>query len=154
MQHNPCPLCGNLVCQHTGITEAGKRMANIVNNVRTSHDWDDVKNGWMAFKLEDGSCDGTIYDNKNDAVWYLRNKADKYFYLSLRQCMHGMTENEATRVLAMTRVQSDRGRYHPVPDDMRDPINPITMEDFRREAEIVVTQGVPWMVPGMEKRFG
>jgi hypothetical protein len=130
------------------IQEAGQRMSDTVNNVRMSADWDDIKNGWMAFKLEDGTSDGTIYDNKNDAVWYLRNKASKYFYLTLRNCMHGMSPREATQVLAMTRVQAERGRYNPVPDDMREPINPITTEDVM--ADLVSTKlGVPWISPSL-----
>jgi hypothetical protein len=148
-----CPLCGNLVCRHMPLSDAGRRMAEIVNNVRTAADWDDVKSGWMAFKLEDGSCDGTVYDSKSDAVWYMRNKAAKYFYLSLRQCMHGLKPDEATRILAMTRVQSERGRYHPTPDDLSDPINPITREDFTNEL-IATKTGMPWISPNLARIVG
>jgi hypothetical protein len=140
------------VCRHTEVSDAGKRMSGIVNNVRHAADWDDLKNCWMAFKLEDGSSDGTVYDTKNDAVWYMRNKASKYFFLSLRQCIGGMSEGEATRVLALTRVQSERGRYNPKPDDMRDPIQPLTMEDYQNE--LVSTKlGMPWVSPALGDRL-
>jgi hypothetical protein len=151
-QPRPCALCGNIVCRHTTVNEAGQRMSDTINNVRLAEDWDDIKDVWMAFALEDGRSDGTLYATKNDAVWYLRNKAKKYFYLSMRSCMQGMSPKEATLVLAMTRVQSERGRYNPKPDDLRDPINPITTEDVL--ADIVSTKlGIPWVVPGMGDRL-
>jgi hypothetical protein len=147
-----CPLCGNIVCRHMAVNEAGERMSGVVNNVRHANDWDDIKNSWMVFKLEDGSSDGTIYDTKDDAVWYQRNKASKFFYLSLRQCMHGMSPKEATLILAMTRVQSERGRYNPTPEDLRDPINPITSEGVM--ADIMSTKmGLPWVSPALAGRF-
>jgi len=149
MQRKICPLCGNIICRHMEVNDAGQRMSDTVQNVRHAADWDDIKNGWMAFRLEDGYSDGTIYDNKNDAVWYMRNKASKYFYLTLRNCMHGLSPKEATLILAMTRVQSERGRYNPVPDDLRDPINPITTEDVMAELSL----SVPWVVPGMAERL-
>jgi hypothetical protein len=141
-------MCGNLVCRHTPLSDAGKRMAEIVMNVRTAKDWDDLKDGWMAFKLEDGDSDRVIYDSKNDAVWQHRNKASLYFYLSLRQCMHGMTPDEATKILAMVRVQSDRGRYKPTPDDLRDPIHPITREDYENEL-FSTKMNMPFVIPGL-----
>ena len=153
MPPSPCPICANLVCRHMAIQAAGQRMSDTVNNVRMSADWDNIKNGCMAFKLEDGTSDGTIYDTKDDAVWFLRNKASKYFYLALRQCMHGMTPREATQVLAMTRVQAERGRYNPTPEDMREPINPITTEDVM--ADLVSTKlGVPWITPNLGRILG
>lgn len=144
----PCVLCGNIVCRHIQVNDSGQRMSDTVNNVRMSADWDDIKNGWMAFKLADGTTDGVSYDSRDDAIWYHRNKADKYFYLSLRQCMHGMTPREATQVLAMMRVQSERGRYNPQIGDRQESILPITTEDY--QAELVSTKlGVPWVSPDL-----
>ena len=127
-------------------------MSEAVNNVRVSHDWDDIKDCWMAFKLSDGSTDGTIYDSRSDAIRLVTNRADQYFFVALRSCIHGMTPKEATLVLAMTRVQADRGRYHPA-ETKTDPIMPITTEDYM--AELVSTkQGMPWIVPELGTFLG
>lgn len=129
-------------------------MSDIVNNVRMSNDWDDIKDIWMAFKLADGSSDGTLYDSRSDAIRMTTNKADRYFFLSMRACVHGMTPKEATQVLALTRVQSERGRYHPRTDDGgQEPIAPITTDDYM--SELVSTKlGVPWVIPELGTRLG
>lgn len=120
-------------------------MAEILNNVRMSHDWDDIKHAWMAFALEDGSSDGTVYDSRADAIRVNRNRSRKLFYVALRTIMHGITAHEATQILALTRVQSERGRYNPR-EDSQDPITPLTREDYA--AELVSTKlGVPWVSP-------
>jgi hypothetical protein len=106
-------------------------MADIVNNVRMSLDWSDIKHGFMAFTLADGQSDGTIYDTRDDAIRHHRNKASRYFYFSLREAAHGITSREAAQVIALTRVQAERGRYHP--EANLAPINPITMEDVISE---------------------
>lgn len=114
------------------LSDAGIRMSDTVNNVRMSSDWNDVKDGWMAFALEDGTSDGVVYDTRDDAIRFHRNRAKKYFFLTLRQCIHGLSQREATMILAMTRVQSERGRYHPE-TDRHDPIMPLTRETFNDE---------------------
>jgi len=129
------------------LTNAGIRMSETVNNVRTSHDWDDIKNGWMAFALEDGTSDGTIYDSRDDAIRYHRNRAKKYFFLTLRQCIHGLSSREATMILAMTRVQSERGRYHPE-TTRSDPIMPLTRDTFTDEM-ISTKLNRPFIVPNL-----
>lgn len=107
-------------------------MSETVNNVRMSTDWNNVKDGWMAFALEDGTSDGTVYDSRDDAIRFHRNRAKKYFFVTLRQCIHGMSPKEATMMLAMLRVQVERGRYHPE-TDRSDPILPLTRETFQDE---------------------
>lgn len=127
------------------LSDAGIRMSDTVNNVRMSNDWSDVKDGWMAFALEDGTSDGTVYDNRDDAIRFHRNKAKRYFFLTLRQCIHGLSQREATMILAMTRVQAERGRYHP--ETMRsDPITPITRENFNDEL-VSLKLNSPFIVP-------
>lgn len=131
MPPKKCPLCGNIVCRHHQVTEAGTRMSDIVNNVRLAHDWSDISRSWMAFSLQDGHSDGNIYDTRDECVRFHRNRAQKYFYFSFRNAMHGISPREATVVLALTRVQADRGRYHP--EAPQDVINPVTMADVTQE---------------------
>lgn len=144
-----CLFCGNIICRHMEIDDAGKRMSEIVNNIRSQHDWDDVKNSWLAFAFEDGSSNGTLYDTKEDAIRHLSNAARKHFFLSLRQCVHGMTPKEATLILAMHRVQAERGRYNP---RQYDNIVPLTTEDYA--AELVSTKlGHNWVLPELANRI-
>lgn len=114
------------------LSDAGIRMSDTINNVRMSSDWSNIKDGWMAFALEDGTSDNVIYDNRDDAIRHHRNRAKKYFFVTLKQCIHGMSHREATMMLAMVRVQSKRGRYHPE-TDRQDPIMPLTRDTFKDE---------------------
>lgn len=122
-------------------------MSDTVNNVRMGEDWDNIKNGWMAFALENGASNGTVYDSRSDAIRYHRNKASKYFYLTLRQCMHGISPKEATLALAMCRVQLLRGRYHPE-NSLSDPISPITREDYYNEL-LSTKLNKPMVIPNL-----
>lgn len=144
-----CIFCGNIVCRHMDIDDAGKRMSDIINNIRTQFEWDDIKNGWLAFALEDGSGNGTIYDTKDDAIRHFQNAARKFFYLALRNCIHGITAKEATLVLAMHRAQAERGRYNP---SVADNISPLTTEDYA--AELVSTKlNTDWVMPELANRI-
>jgi hypothetical protein len=127
-------------------------MSDKINNVRMSSDWDTVKDGWMAFALQDGTSDGVVYDNRDDAIRHHRNRAKKYFFVTLRQCIHGMSSREATMMLAMVRVQSERGRYHPE-TDRSEPITPLTREVFNDE--LVSTKlNAPFIVPNLGRLLG
>lgn len=123
-------------------------MSETVNNVRLADDWDDVKSGWMAFALEDGRSDGTVYDSRDDAIRFHKNKARKFFYLTLRNCMHGITPKEATLALAAIRAQSERGRYHPEIEGSQDPILPLSREDY--DNELMSTKlNQPYVIPNL-----
>lgn len=107
-------------------------MSEVVTNVRHSADWSEVRTGWMAFRLEDGRSDGVVYDSRDDAIRHHWNRSDKYFYFSLKNAIGGLPPDHATMILATARVQSSRGRYHPVPEN-QDPIPRLTMEDYLDE---------------------
>jgi hypothetical protein len=131
------------------ISDAGQRVSDIINNVRASRDWDEIKHGWMAFQLEDGTSDRIVYDTKSDAIRHHMNKAQKYYYVSLRECMAGCTPKEATAFLALVRAQSEQGRYHP---EIQDNIKPLLAEDF--EAELASTKsGINWVNPHLAARL-
>lgn len=132
VQPKRCVVCGNIVCRHMGITDAGQRMSDTINNIRMGNDWDNIKDSWMAFALEDGRSDGTVYDTRDDAIRFHRNRAKKYFYCALRSTIHGMSSKEATQILALTRTQAERGRYNPT-TERHDPIMPLTQEGYNAE---------------------
>lgn len=65
-------------------TDAGQRIVDAVNLALVANT-DTLTNvgKWMAFKLEDGSTDHTIYDHKQDAVNDKKSRAKDYCYLKI-----------------------------------------------------------------------
>jgi hypothetical protein len=64
------------------ITDAAKRMADMINAMVTFSPWDVLVHHCMAFRLDDGTTDGTMYPNRKVAlrhqlrpccVFYFRN---------------------------------------------------------------------------------
>jgi hypothetical protein len=123
----PCMICGAVVCKHMPLTDAGKRMSEIVGNVVTHHEWDELVASWMAFSLEDGSSDGVLYPTRRDAILHQR-RPEFAFYLRMRECRAGLSPRDATILLSVFRIQRDRGRYHPDPDSDLDMVMPLTRE--------------------------
>lgn len=50
------------------LLDAGKRAHEAIMMHVMFADWDDIKNSWLAIKLEDGRCDGVLYDTAEDAI--------------------------------------------------------------------------------------
>lgn len=90
------------------ITDAGKRMADHVNLMITCHGWQEIKRGWLAIKLEDGSCDNTLYDTREDAIRHQLHET-LCAYLCLGQCMTGMNARDAQLFLNVHRQIYDSG---------------------------------------------
>jgi len=73
-------------CQH--VTDAGKRAFDIARSYCAFVDYDTLVRSWIAFRLEDGGSDGTLYDSKIDAI---RNQAyeQQCAYFSYRGSPNG-----------------------------------------------------------------
>lgn|SRR5487761_1089815 len=68
------------------LIEAGKRMADIVNALPTfSGPWE-LRNTWLAFRLEDGGWDGNQYDSMMDAKRH--TDPTRVCYFSYRNGFH------------------------------------------------------------------
>jgi len=60
-----------------GFSDAARRMSDAIHQAIV----DGHRNRWMAFALEDGSTNGTIYDTKEDAHRALSNSYRKHMVL-------------------------------------------------------------------------
>lgn len=83
-----------------GHSDAAKRISDAATLAWTFHGWDGTVGRWMAFKLEDGSTDHTIYDTKRDAVRHVSNELN-YAFFKLHPM--GMSVCEAEIMLEFTR---------------------------------------------------
>lgn len=68
-------------------TDAARRMSDMINSMVTFKGWDELANGFMAFRLDDGSSTGTLYDSYEDAVRFTDESRHAYF--CFRQAMGG-----------------------------------------------------------------
>lgn len=97
--------------------EAAKRASDIVNSYRAFVNWDELKTKWLAIRLSDGGHDGTLYDNKRDAV---RHQLSEYTcaYVCFRNLVGGSSPREMIRFLQFSRDAYDAGFRLPDPDDV------------------------------------
>jgi hypothetical protein len=98
-----------------GHTDAAKRVCDSVNMYTVAMGanwaWENAVGRWMAFKLEDGSTDNTLYGTKQDAV---RNQSDEFMCMYLRLGAGGMNICEAEIMLKMHRKAYSTGfRWYP-----------------------------------------
>lgn len=74
--------------------DKGKRASDIINAIITSHDWDDIKDRFIAIRLSDGGSDSNIYDTKLDAVQH-QIYEQQCCYIAFRSLgMGGVTPKE------------------------------------------------------------
>jgi hypothetical protein len=84
-------------------------MADQINGRCRFTPFDQLKNSWMAFRLQDGSTDGTLYDSKTDAVRHTDETRCAYF--CFRNAMGGVTPHDCQLWLDLHRhVYSNGGR--------------------------------------------
>ena len=91
------------------ITDAAKRMSGIVNVRILCTPFDQLSRSWMAFKLEDGSSDGTLYDTKEDAIRFQLHET-MCAYLCMRQAMGGINPRDCQIFLNMHRYIYENNR--------------------------------------------
>lgn len=89
MSDNLCANHGRKVCsecQH--VTDAAKRAFDIARSIVVFTDYETRIRGWIAFRLEDGGSDGTLYDSKKDAIRHQANE-QSCGYFSFRGAPEG-----------------------------------------------------------------
>lgn len=89
------------------LSEAGKRLAGIVNGyIAFMRPWE-LRNAVLAVKLADGSTDGNVYENMSDAV---RHSDDtRCFYFHFRANLGGIDPREAAIVIDFHREAREAG---------------------------------------------
>lgn len=71
MAKGPCKPHGMIACSQCVVIEpAAQRMAGIINLIILSQAWDVLIHGCMAFRLDDGTSDLTIYPDRKTALTY------------------------------------------------------------------------------------
>ena len=71
MNKGPCTPHGMIACSKCVIVEpAAQRMAGIINLITMCHDWDMLTHSCMAFRLDDGTSDNTLYPDRRTALTY------------------------------------------------------------------------------------
>lgn len=116
--------------------DAAKRIADIVNGQAVAQPFDVLVRSWMAFKLEDGTSDGVLYDSRPAAVAHQKGDSAKYLYISLREAPGGMLPMQARAILRFHRMVYDTpgGRVtHPTDRQLIMPLaNEDLMSQYRR----------------------
>lgn len=100
------------------LIDAGKRAHDKIMLHYLFGDWDHIKNGWVAVSLADGSCDGELYDTKQQAV---RHQIHEQLcaYICLRNIgPGGSNPEELAIVLQFQRDGYKAGFRMPDPDAM------------------------------------
>jgi hypothetical protein len=109
---------GNVVCSRcVTVTDAARRMSDMINATITFRTWDDLKHSYMAFRLDDGSTTGTLYDSKADAIRFTDEKYHAYF--CFRQGMGGVSPADCQLFLDVHRQVYDSGMRLNDPDLQR-----------------------------------
>lgn len=98
------------------IPDYARRCADIINDLRASHEFNELCNKWVAIRLSDGGSDKTLYDSKADAIRHQLHE-QQCAYISFRNLMNGITAREAKVFLDFTRQAYDSGMRLVDPDD-------------------------------------
>lgn len=109
------PQIRNTKCKHglvlcsrcVVVTDAARRMSDLVNLMITCKSWDELQNGYMAFRLDNGSSDGVLYDSKQTAAKFTDDKRHAYF--CFRQAMGGANARDCQIFLDLNRYAADNG---------------------------------------------
>jgi hypothetical protein len=99
------------------LVEAGKRVSDSLNQKLHDFGWWEIKRKWMAFRLQDGTSDGVMYDTKRDAV---RHQANEFHcaYIRFVGLASGANPRECAVFLKYNRDLYSKGFRMPDPDDV------------------------------------
>jgi hypothetical protein len=120
-------------------TDRGRRAADLINMYRNSLPYDDLKTKWMAFRLEDGSSDGNIYDTCKEAIDHQKFEQECW-YVSFVNLVAGATAGDCERMLAFYAYVYKRGGRFVPPVNGKAPMQHViptatTMDNFRHDTE-------------------
>lgn len=85
------------------LIEAGRRMADALNEQITSRDFDEIKMSFMAFKIADGSTDGVLYPSKTKAAQYQKGGEYTCYYAALRNMLGGANYRDCAIMIKFAR---------------------------------------------------
>lgn len=96
--------------------DAGKRASDHINFVLLTHGFDAVRDKCMAIRLGDGGSDGTLYDNRSDAIRHQLHEQQCY-YVYFRNLPAGSNAREMAIMLEFQRRAYAAGLRLVDPDD-------------------------------------
>jgi hypothetical protein len=100
-----CPQC-------IQISDAAKRMSDIINSLVTFTPLWELRTKWIAVRLNDGGYDGTLYDSRDDAI---SHQLDERFcaYVAMQSMLQGAKPLDCAIYLEFHRQAYDEGmRLH------------------------------------------
>jgi hypothetical protein len=109
------PLCrhGHTICEKCiQISDASKRMADVINSLVSFLGPWGVAGKWIAVRLRDGGTDGVLYDTRADAI---KHQIDERFcmYVCMTTVMEGAKPLDCAITLEYYRQAYDAGmRLH------------------------------------------
>jgi hypothetical protein len=125
--------------------DAAKRVSDEYNLHRLGQG-DSAIGRWFAARLNDGSSDHVLYDNKRDAVRHQHHDEQRYTFIKLNPSH--MTTCAAAVMLKTARALEDKGIRLADPDHARggpDVIKRLTVEDQMAQSRLQNTNLImPW----------
>lgn len=94
--------------QYKELIDAGKRASDVANMYIHFMDQWELRTKWLAFRLQDGSSDGVIYDSRKDAVKHQFDER-RCAYFSFRNCLGGTNARDMAIFLNFCREAYDAG---------------------------------------------
>ena len=131
------------------VTDAARRASDAVNAILTYHGGWSIRNCWMAFRLEDGTGDGNLYDTKKDAVRHVSNY--KYwFFVCFRNTLGGSNPRDMQLWIDMHRHAYEHGGNLTDPDDNHGGPDMIVDTKFYDGKNNRSRPSYPTLIPGVE----
>jgi hypothetical protein len=107
----PATKCkhGNIICQTcVKVSDAAKRFSDGINLIIVAQNPWEIRYAWIAVKLQDGSVDATLYDNRVDAITHQSDER-LYCYFPIGNFANGLTPADAQLILDIQRHAYDSG---------------------------------------------
>jgi hypothetical protein len=100
------PVCAECV----EVEDAARRMSEDIKLAVVFHPFQEVIHSFMAFRLDNGSSDHTLYPSKNAAIDHQHGREQDYAYICLKNFPGGVREKDAQLMLDLHRYAYDTGQ--------------------------------------------
>jgi len=105
-----------VVCQICVVpTDAAKRIHETINVMHIARTWDELKRGWMAFRLADGTTDNVLYESRADAIKHQLHE-QTCLYIAMRTTLGGVPLRDCQILIDVHRHIYDAGGRLADPD--------------------------------------
>jgi hypothetical protein len=123
----PLPNDENISPEDIALREAGKRMAECINSHLAFHQPWEIRDKWLAARLDDGSCGSDVYDTMADAKRF--RDPDFHCYFAFRAFLGGISARECSLFIEFHRDARKAGLPQADPD--RQPFMSVEKHDNR-----------------------